>query len=585
MWELMAKSFDPILVEVVKNELAAIAEEMAIAVWKTGRSAMVKTGDFATALCDGQGRVIGQGYAAPFQLAFFMAVMPHVMRKYSGNFREGDVIIVNDPYSGVTHMPDIMIITPTFTRLAHAQEERPAAFTVAYSHHTDIGGRFPGGFSSQCTETFEEGLRLPLLKLYDAGRRNEAVLETILANVRGSEEWLGDVDAKISGCWRGDQQLKDLLDKYGAETFASCCDYLIDYAEAETERAIEQFPDGDYVQEDIFEDDGFGSDGIALPLKVAVTRRSGVLSVDFTGTSAQARGAINLPLSMTRATVYSAVKSIVSPEVLTNVGFIRPIDVVVPEGTLLNPCYPAAVGGRAPLFFRVYDMLFRALAKAMPERVPIPGEGGDVLHYTGERRDGRSFAIMDIFFGGWGGRPSKDGIDGVAPMAFGSYGTIPAEMLEREFPLVVDGFGYVADTGGPGKFRGSVSIYKQWRFLEPGKVMVRTNRLVRASEGMAGGVAGALSKNVLNPGSDNLDLPRKAHVHMEVEKGDVIHHVVSGSGGHGDPFDRDPERVLSDLQDGKITIGHAKKAYGVAISNQNKGVDWEETAALRHDRE
>ena len=178
-------AFDPILVEVVKNELAAITEEMAIAVWKTGRSAMVKTGDFATAICDGQGRLIGQGYAAPFQLAFFIAVMPHILKKYGEDFAPGDVIVVNDPYAGVTHMPDVMIIAPTFW-----QGQR-VAFTLAYSHHTDIGGRFPGGFSSQCTETFEEGLRLPPIKLYKGGERNDALLETILANVRVSDEWLG----------------------------------------------------------------------------------------------------------------------------------------------------------------------------------------------------------------------------------------------------------------------------------------------------------------------------------------------------------------------------------------------------------
>ena len=571
-------AFDPILVEVVKNELAAITEEMAIAVWKTGRSAMVKTGDFATAICDGRGRVIGQGYAAPFQLAFFIAVMPHVLKKYGESFAPGDVIVVNDPYAGVTHMPDVMIIAPTFW------QGRRVAFTLAYSHHTDIGGRFPGGFSSQCTETFEEGLRLPPLKLYAAGERNDALLETILANVRVSDEWLGDVEAKIAGCWRGEQELKTMLEKYGLDTFNSCCDYLISYAEKATRAAIKEIPPGEYVYEDAFEDDGFGSDGVALPLKVTLRAQGETLSVDFSGTGPQARGAINLPLSMTQATVYGAVKSIVSPEVLTNVGFIRPIQVIAPVGSLVNPRFPAAVGGRAPLFFRVFDMLFRALAQALPDRVPIPGEGGDVLHFTGEKEDGTPFAVMDIFFGGWGGRPHKDGIDGVAPMAFGSYGTIPAEMLEREFPLVVDGFGYVPDTGGAGKHRGSVSIYKQWRFLSPGKVMVRTNRLIRASGGLAGGAPGALSKNILNPETDNRELPRTAHMHMDVKPGDRIHHIVSGSGGHGNPLERDPARVLADVQDEKLSVAQARAQYGVVIDAATAEVKMPETETLRATR-
>ena len=571
----MDRAFDPILVEVIKNELAAITEEMAIAVWKTGRSAMVKTGDFATAMCDGQGRLIGQGYAAPFQLAFFIEMMPYVLNKYGGTFKPGDVLVVNDPYAGITHMPDVAIIAPAFW------QGQLVAFTLSYSHHTDIGGRFPGGFSSQCTETFEEGLRLPIVKLYDGGTRNDALLETVLANVRVSEEWLGDVEAKIAGCWRGEQEIKALLDKYGVQTYQSSCDYLIDYAERATRAAIRAIPPGEYLYDDTFEDDGFGTDGVALPLKLALRVEGDTLTADFTGTAPQARGAINLPLSMTKATVYGSVKSIVSPDVLTNVGFVRPINVIAPPGTLVNPRFPAAVGGRAPLFFRVFDMLFRALAKALPERVPIPGEGGDVLHFTGQKEDGTHFAVMDIYFGGWGGRPMKDGIDGVAPMSFGSYGTIPAELLEREYPLVVDGFGYVPDTAGAGKHRGSLSIYKQWRFLQPGKVMVRTNRLLRVSDGLAGGAPGALSTNILNPGAENLQLPRKAHLHMEVKPGDRIYHVVSGSGGHGDPWEREPEKVLADVKDEKLTLAGAREQYGVVIDPQSLTVNWEKTAVLR----
>jgi N-methylhydantoinase B len=571
--------FDPILVEVVKNELAAITEEMAIAVWKTGRSAMVKTGDFATAICDGQGRLIGQGYAAPFQLAFFIEMMPYVLKKWQGTFRPGDVILVNDPYAGITHMPDVAIIAPAFW------QGQLVAFNLAYSHHTDIGGRFPGGFSSQCTEIFEEGMRLPTVKLYSEGERNDALLETILANVRVSEEWLGDLEAKIAGCWRGEQEIKALLDKYGPDTYSSCCDYLIDYAERATRAAIQSIPPGEYTYNDTFEEDGLGSEGVALPLKLTLRAEGDTLTADFTGTAPQAKGAINLPLSMTKATVYGAVKSIVSPEVLTNVGFIRPIHVVAPEGTLLNPRFPAAVGGRAPLFFRVFDILFRALAKALPEKVPVPGEGGDVLHLTGQKEDGKPFVVMDIFFGGWGGRPMKDGIDGVAPMSFGSYGTVPAELLEREYPLVVDGFGYVPDTGGAGKHRGSLSIYKQWRFLQPGKIMVRTNRLWRASEGMAGGQPGALSTNIMNPGTDNLELPRQAHMHLEVKPGDSVYHVVSGSGGHGNPWEREPEKVLADVKDEKLTIAGAQEQYGVVIDPRSLTLDREKTAMLRQNRQ
>jgi N-methylhydantoinase B len=571
---MMKKAFDPILVEVIKNELAAVNEEMAIAVYRTGRSAMVKVGDFATAVCDAQGRVVGEG-AAPFQIGIFMAVLESVLSKYRGTFRPGDIILVNDPYAGMGHMPDVAIVAPAFWR------QQLVGFTLAYSHHTDIGGRFPGGFSSQCTESFEEGIRIPILKLYDAGVRNDTLLQMIEANVRAPEEWVGDVEAKIAGCRRGEHEIAAVVDKYGLEAFNSSCDYFVDYAERATREAIGAIKPGEYVQEDTFEDDGLGGADVALPLRVALRVSGNVLTVDFTGTAPQAPAAINMPFGMTRGTVYGAIKSILSPDVLTNVGFTQAIEIIAPEGTLINPRYPAAVGGRAPLFFRVFDMLFRALARALPDRVGVSGEGGDVLHFSGTKPDGSQFSFMDLFFGGWGGRPTKDGIDGVAPMSFGSYGSVPAEILEREFPIVVEGFGYVPDTEGAGTYRGSLGIYKRWRFLAPGRVMIRTNRLVRPSAGLAGGGAGALSENLLTSNGATISLPCQSHVHIDVNPGDYIYHRISGSGGYGDPAERDPETVLRDVQEEKISIERARACYRVAIDSAEMMLEQKATANLR----
>lgn len=573
----MERKFDPILVEVLKNELATANEEMAIAVYRTGRSAMVKVGDFATAVCDAEGRIVGEG-AAPFQIGIFMVVMESLLRKYRGTFAPGDVILVNDPYAGMGHMPDVAVITPAFWR------EQLIGYTLAYSHHTDIGGRFPGGFSSQCTESYEEGLRLPLLKFHDAGRRNSALVEMIEANVRIPEEWLGDVEAKIAGCRRGEQELAKIVEKYGLSIFKSSCDYFVDYAERATRAAIRMIAPGEYVEEDLYEDDGLGGAAVAMPLRVALRVDGDALTVDFTGTAPQAGAAINMPFGMTRGTVYGALKSIVSPDLLTNVGFARPITIVAPEGSLVNPRPPAAVGGRAPLFFRVFDMLFRVLAQALPERIGVSGEGGDVMHFSGVNPDGSHFSFMDLFFGGWGGRPHQDGIDGVAPMSFGSYGSVPAEILEREFPIVVDGFGYVPDTEGAGKFRGSLGIYKQWRFLQPGKVMIRTNRLSRPSAGLAGGHPGELSANILIAGAAETPLPRQSHIHMEVSPGDRIYHRVSGSGGFGDPAQRDPEAVMGDVREGKVSLEQVSRRYKVAIDPASTTLDPHGTAVLRAKR-
>ncbi len=312
---------------------------------------------------------------------------------------------------------------------------------------------------------------------------------------------------------------------------------------------------------------------MALPLRVALEVEGESLTIDFTSSAPQADSAINCPISMTKAAVYGAVKAIVHPDVLVNEGFARPLRIMAPPGSLLNAQFPAAVGGRASLFFRIFDMMFRALAQAVPEHVPVPGEGGDVLH---------SFALLDLFFGGWGARPNKDGIDGTAPMAFGSYGTIPAELLEREFPIVVDHFGYIPDSGGAGKFRGSLSVVKQWRFLEPGQVMLRTNRTQRPSEGLTGGQPEGLSQNRLFQAQEqeSVALAPQTHLHLKVSPGDRIHHVVSGSGGYGDPLERDPDEVLADVKADKVTVHAARVQYGVVIDPQG-GVDAAATTALR----
>lgn len=569
----MERKFDPILVQVIKNELATVNEEMAIAVYRTGRSAMVKVGDFATAVCDAQGRVVGEG-AAPFQIGIFMVVLETILEKFRGTVYPGDLIVVNDPYAGMGHMPDVAIVAPAFWR------DQLIGFTLAYSHHTDIGGRFPGGFSSQCTESYEEGIRIPPVKLDEAGVRNDRLLEMIQANVRSPEEWVGDVEAKIAGCRRGELELRAIVEKYSLQVFNSSCDYFADYAEKATREAIRTIAPGEYVYEDSFEDDGLGGADVAMPLRVALRVTGDSLTVDFTGTAPQARAAINMPFGMTRGTVYGAIKSIVSPDVLTNAGFTRPITIIAPEGTLVNPRHPAAVGGRAPLFFRIFDMMFRVLAQALPDRVGVAGEGGDVLHFSGAKPDGSHFSFMDLFFGGWGGRPAKDGIDGVAPMSFGSYGSVPAEVLEREFPVVVDGFGFVADTEGAGQYRGSLGIYKQWRFLQPGTVMVRTNRLVRRSDGLAGGHPGELSANIMTSAGNERPLPRQSHIHLAVKAGDRIYHRVSGSGGFGQPSLRDPQSVLTDVREGKVSIEQARNRYRVVIDSAEK-VDQAATSSLR----
>jgi 5-oxoprolinase (ATP-hydrolysing)/N-methylhydantoinase A len=568
---------DPILLEVIRHELAAVSEEVGIAISRTGRSQMVKIGDFATALFDADARLIGQGRAAPFQLGIFIEVMRNFVEKWSGKVGPGDVFITNDPYAGMGHLPDIAVITPSFW------QNRIVGYVLAYSHQTDIGGRFAGGMSSQCESIYEEGLRLPYLRLIHEGGLDHSVTDIIAANVRGFDAWTADVEAKIAGCHRGGRELARLLDRYGFAPYAACCEHLVDEAERSARRAIAAIPDGHYRYVGSYEDDGFGN-AVELPIAVDLHVQGDELTVDFTGTAPQAQSAINLPVGMTIGMARGALRALIPAEVFLNAGFVKPIRVHAPEGSLVNPRPPAAVGGRSPVAFRVADVIFRALGEALPQQVGIGGEGGDIIHFSGTTNAGKPFMGVDIVFGGWGGRPTRDGIDGVTMISFGPTGTTPVELLERDFPIAVERFGFLPDTAGPGTFRGSVSICREWRFLEPTHVMLRTNRL-SACEGMAGGLPGALSRNVLNPGRQNeQELPRHSHIHLDLAAGDVLRHCVAGSGGYGNPLERDPEMVRADVESGLLSSDVARHEYAVVIDPVTGAVDRETTRALRQAR-
>jgi N-methylhydantoinase B len=291
------------------------------------------------------------------------------------------------------------------------------------------------------------------------------------------------------------------------------------------------------------------------------------MTADFTGSSPQIPYALNSPLSMTRAGVFGALKCIIGPELPMNYGFFRPVEVVAPSGCVLNPIFPAPVAGRAPVFFRIFDLVFSALAKALPDRVPVVGEGGDALHFSGHTADGREVSFLDLFFGGWGARPTADGIDGVAPVFMGSYGATSIEMLEAEQPIMIDGFGFVPDSAGAGKHRGSASVYRQWRFLAPGHVMVRTGRLEPAP-GVNGGLPGASARTFVVKSGATADVDKGTHVHFDVAADDVVYHSTAGAGGYGNPLERPAERIIADIQAGILSPESAKEIYGIGSGNR-----------------
>jgi N-methylhydantoinase B len=402
---------DPILLEVINNALTAIGDEMGNTMKRTARSITGRAGDSSTVLVDARGRVIAQGRGAGFHLGYMRGVMPTLMRKFAGKLRPGDIIASNDPYGGLSHLPDIVLLAPIFWH------DTMVGFSTLVIHHSDIGGRFPGGQSVVCAEIFEEGLRLPCVKLYEEGRRNEAMFELIAANVRTPDDVLGDLEGQAAACRRGILGVCDLIDKYGLGRFQSCVEQLQRYSERVVRDAIAAIPDGDYPYEEHFEEDGVGGPGVNLKLCVKIHGDSA--TVDFSGSGAQVRSAINVPYTLTGSAVHVCFRGALATQAPANEGLFAPIEVIAPLGCVFNPRFPAAIGGRGMMLWRICDMMFGALAKAMPERIFAAGEGGtsSITYAYSGAADGASPVLTDWYAGGWGARPTKDGIDGVHGMA------------------------------------------------------------------------------------------------------------------------------------------------------------------------
>jgi N-methylhydantoinase B len=570
----MAKKFDPVLIEVMRHELISASEEMNITMKQTTRSIVAKEGgDFSAGLLDPEGRVIAQ--AVPYGLGYFMAVMPHIMRKYAGKFRLGDVIISNDPYGGLSHLPDIALVMPIFWRGAHR------GFAAVVQHHTDIGGRFPGGMGLPCAEIYEEGLRLPAIRMYENGQPIESVREIIAACVRAPDDVLGDLEAGVAACRRGERGLAALFEKYGYETVVDCYRHLETRSENLMRAVFRSIPDGRYSCSQIF-DDGSGT---KVDIVVTLVVQGEGITVDFTGTGPQVANALNCPPDIignfTCNMVFMALLG--GSEVPINSGLFVPIKTITPEGTVLNPRFPAAVGSRGQLLWRVYDLVCNALAKAIPDRMPAAAEGGpSMMVFTASKGvEGGPTMMTEIYASGWGGRPMSDGIDGVMPGVMTGFRTNSGEAFEQELPIMLDGFGFVPDTGGAGEFRGAVSVYRRWRFMADGRVMLRTCRVGSLPYGLAGGKDGTPFKAILTSGDQHTELQPKIMLDIAVKAGDVLTHIQPGAGGYGIPLRRDPERVLDDVLDDKITAAFAEREYGVVVDGTGERINHARTNALR----
>jgi N-methylhydantoinase B len=565
---------DPIAFELFKNSILAIADEMALTIARTAYSGVLKDiMDYSTAFADGDGRLVAQGLTLPGHLGSIPTALEAVLQRFGDDMAPGDIFLMNDPFEGGMHLPDIFIFQPIFV------DGERFGFAATVCHHTDVGGRVPGSNASDSTEIYQEGLRIPPLKFYDRGQRNETLVRLIEKNVRVPVRVFGDLRAQLSACHIAERQFLDLVAQYGSAGVARHMAELIDYSERLTRAALRELPDGRFTFEDWIDDDGIDI-GRPIRLFCTVTKEGERIAVDWTGSSPQVKGAINNTLSFTKAASYTAVKSVISPDIPTNEGVFRVIEVSAPPGTIANVVPPGACAARGLTGFRMLDCCLGALAMMLPDRVFAASEGGNTgITIGGYDAERRPFIYVDFACGAWGGRPWADGLDGNANL-FGNMASPSVEITEHEQPIEILAYQFVPDRSGPGKFRGGTPYRRDYRLLEEEAILqVRADRQAIPPYGLYGGQPGAPSSSLLNPNGEARVLPGKPT--MTIRRGDVFRHELAGGGGWGDPLERDPLRVRDDLRNELITERFAREAYGVVVDTERWTVDEAATRALR----
>ncbi len=572
----MSLKIDPITFELFKNAIFSIADEMALTVVRTTYSGVLKDNmDFSTGFADAQGKLVAQGLTLPGHLGSVPTAMDSIMRHYGNDMAEGDVFIMNDPFDGGMHLPDIFIFKPLYHR-----GER-LAFACTVCHHTDVGGRVAGSNASDSTEIYAEGLRIAPLKLYEAGQINKTIMTFIEKNVRVPVKVFGDLRAQLAACHIAEKQFAELVAKHGADQVKLLMRETVDYAERMTRVALEKLPDGEWSFEDWIDDDGVDY-GKPIRLFVTLRKKGGHMVVDWTGTNKQVKGAINNTLSFTKAASYTGVRSVLPPGIPNNEGVFRAIEVICPPGTVGNGVLPAACAARGLTGFRMTDCMFGALAMMLPDRVKAAGDGGNTgISIGGYHADRSPFIYVDFTCGAWGARPWADGLDGNSHM-FANMASHSIEVTEAEQPISLLAYEFVADRAGAGKFRGGVPFKRDYRFNEAeGMMQVRSDRRDHRPFGLYGGSPGAPSENFLNPDGENRVLEGKFT--MTVHQGDIMRHVLAGAGGWGDPLERDPAAVLKDIRNELLSPAKALADYGVVVDTKTWRVDAAATTRARGD--
>ncbi|MFP8951469.1 hydantoinase B/oxoprolinase family protein [Natrialbaceae archaeon A-arb3/5] len=527
-----APDLDPVTLEVLRNQLEGVAEEMGQTLIRGAYSPNIKERrDCSTALFDADGRMVAQAEHIPVHLGAMPAAVEAVRER---DPQPGDVFVLNDPFTGGTHLPDVTMVSPLTLDGGYVEDrsgpdergdDEIVGYAVSRAHHADVGGMAPGSMPAGAEEIYQEGLRIPPIRLVEAGAVREDVRSLLLANVRNPRERRADLRAQRAANERAGDRLAALFDDHGRETVLAGFDAVIDYSRERIEDELAALPDGTYEATDVLEGDGVTDEDIAVAATVTVD--GATIKVDFSGTAGQLAGNLNAPLAVAKSAVYFVVRCLTDPEIPPNQGCYDPVTVSAPEGTLLNPEPPAAVvGGNVETSQRVTDVVFTALAEAAPDRVPAQGQG-TMNNLTIGARDG-SFTYYETIGGGFGARADRDGMDGVQVGMTNTLNT-PIESIETEYPLRVERYALREGSGGRGRYRGGLGLERSVTLNADATVSLLTERRRHAPNGVDGGEDGATGENLL----DGEAVPAKTTV--DVDAGTTVTVRTPGGGGHGSP--------------------------------------------------
>lgn len=568
-----SEAIDQVTLQVVNNYLVTTAREMGIAMRNTAYSPLFNEGlDFSCAVFDHQGEMIGQAEFCPAQLGAIIYVVEWTILEIGiENFHPGDVVLHNDPFRGGCHLPEYCVIKPVF----HADEL--VGFVACIGHMTEVGGMAPGGFPGDAIEVFQEGVRIPPVKIVERGENVDAVWNIILANVRTPKVSYGDMMAMIGSLFVGERRFQELAEKYGNERLHEITEAIKDYSERRMRAEIAEMPDGVYELERwVADDDGITREPARI--KVTVTIDGENMTVDYTGSDAQRRGPVNCTYGVTASATYNALMHLTDSSVPSNHGCYRAVRIIAPPGTIVNVEYPgASVGGNSEIQPHLVDAVFGALASALPDRVPAEcGGTNSLVSFGGIHPDtNEPFASLVNEGCGWGGRPHADGNNALCQYV-GNCGCQPVEILETRYPIVHESFRISEGSAGAGRNRGGFGTVREFRveadelrvsaFIE--RAQIRPYGLFGGHDGGLAGVELARAGSGYGPPSETAGVVCDGKFSdVFLRRGDRLRNFCSGGAGYGDPLEREPQRVEADVCDGFITREQASAQYGVVFAS------------------